>query len=158
MQQLLKSELCESSSDVMSSLEDCIWCGKSSAESLEHIIPESLDCPSWFVLERGVCEECNSAFGTLDAALLKPFELQTFIQNIPRQEGEATNNFSTFKLQGHLQLKWATPLCDLPRARSRPVSDKTINADMRRMGYVTDAMTAHCFRAMASTLHNEVGR
>ena len=43
------------------------------------------------------------------------------------------------------------------RARSRPMSDNTINAGLRRLGYSTDEMTAHGFRAMASTLLNESG-
>lgn len=44
------------------------------------------------------------------------------------------------------------------RARSRPMSDNTINAGLRRLGYATDEMTAHGFRAMASTLLNESGK
>jgi integrase len=43
------------------------------------------------------------------------------------------------------------------RTRSRPMSDNTINAGLRRLGYTTDEMTAHGFRAMASTLLNESG-
>lgn len=34
--------------------------------------------------------------------------------------------------------------------RRRPMSDNTINAGLRRLGYATDEMTAHGFRAMAS--------
>lgn len=41
------------------------------------------------------------------------------------------------------------------RSRKRPMSDNTINAGLRRLGYSTDEMTAHGFRAMASTLLNE---
>ncbi len=41
------------------------------------------------------------------------------------------------------------------RTRRRPMSDNTINAGLRRLGYTTDEMTAHGFRAMASTLLNE---
>lgn len=44
------------------------------------------------------------------------------------------------------------------RTRSRPMSDNTINAGLRRLGYSTDEMTAHGFRAMASTLLNESGK
>ncbi|MCB2088349.1 MAG: tyrosine-type recombinase/integrase [Sphingomonadaceae bacterium] len=43
------------------------------------------------------------------------------------------------------------------RTRTRPMSDNTINAALRRLGYTTDDMTAHGFRAMASTLLNESG-
>ncbi len=44
------------------------------------------------------------------------------------------------------------------RSRMRPMSDNTINAGLRRLGYSTDEMTAHGFRAMASTLLNESGK
>ena len=44
------------------------------------------------------------------------------------------------------------------RTRRRPMSDNTINAGLRRLGYTTDKMTAHGFRAMASTLLNESGK
>ena len=44
------------------------------------------------------------------------------------------------------------------RTRRRPMSDNTINAGLRRLGYTTDEMTAHGFRAMASTLLNESGK
>ena len=40
---------------------------------------------------------------------------------------------------------------------ARPMSENTINAALRRMGYSNDEMTAHGFRAMASTLLNESG-
>ena len=41
---------------------------------------------------------------------------------------------------------------------NRPMSENTINAALRRLGYAGDEMTAHGFRAMASTLLNESGR
>lgn len=44
------------------------------------------------------------------------------------------------------------------RTRVRPMSENTINAGLRRLGYSTDEMTAHGFRAMASTLLNESGK
>ena len=44
------------------------------------------------------------------------------------------------------------------RSGKRPMSDNTINAGLRRLGYGTDEMTAHGFRAMASTLLNESGK
>ncbi len=44
------------------------------------------------------------------------------------------------------------------RTRRRPMSDNTINAGLCRLGYATDEMTAHGFRAMASTLLNESGK
>jgi len=42
--------------------------------------------------------------------------------------------------------------------RSRPMSENTINAALRRLGYSGKEMTAHGFRAMASTLLNESGK
>jgi len=44
------------------------------------------------------------------------------------------------------------------RTRARPMSENTINAALRRLGYASDEMTAHGFRAMASTLLNESGK
>jgi integrase len=38
------------------------------------------------------------------------------------------------------------------------MSDNAINAGLCRLGYATDEMTAHGFRAMASTLLNESGK
>ena len=47
----------------------------------------------------------------------------------------------------------------LPSVRStvRPMSENTLNAALRRLGYGTDEMTAHGFRAMSSTRLNEMG-
>lgn len=44
------------------------------------------------------------------------------------------------------------------RTRKRPMSENTVNAGLRRLGYTGDEMTAHGFRAMASTLLNESGK
>lgn len=44
------------------------------------------------------------------------------------------------------------------RSGAPPMSDNTINAGLRRLGYSTDEMTAHGFRATASTLLNESGK
>ncbi|MBB6189008.1 integrase arm-type DNA-binding domain-containing protein [Rhodanobacter sp. MP7CTX1] len=43
------------------------------------------------------------------------------------------------------------------RSASRPLSDGTINAALRRLGFDKNTMTAHGFRAMASTRLNEIG-
>lgn len=42
------------------------------------------------------------------------------------------------------------------RSRQRPMSDNTVNAALRSMGYDRDAMTGHGFRAMARTILDEV--
>lgn len=44
------------------------------------------------------------------------------------------------------------------RSAHRPISDNTLNAALRRLGYSKDEVTAHGFRATASTLLNESGR
>lgn len=44
------------------------------------------------------------------------------------------------------------------RSWSRPISDNTLNAALRHLGYVKDEATAHGFRASASSLLNESGR
>jgi len=44
-----------------------------------------------------------------------------------------------------------------PRSKSRPMSENTLNAALRRMGYSAEEMTAHGFRTMASTRLNEIG-
>jgi len=44
------------------------------------------------------------------------------------------------------------------RTAARPISENTLNAALRRMGYAQDEMTAHGFRATFSTIANESGK
>lgn len=44
------------------------------------------------------------------------------------------------------------------RSAARPMSENTVNGALRRLGFGGDEMTAHGFRAMASTLLNESGK
>ena len=44
------------------------------------------------------------------------------------------------------------------RSNRRPMSENTLNAALRRMGYGKEEMTAHGFRSIASTLLNESGK
>jgi integrase len=44
------------------------------------------------------------------------------------------------------------------RSLARPISENTLNAALRRLGYGPEQMTTHGFRAMASTRLNEIGR
>jgi integrase len=44
------------------------------------------------------------------------------------------------------------------RTSARPMSENTVNSALRRLGYSGDEMTAHGFRALASTLLNESGK
>ena len=43
----------------------------------------------------------------------------------------------------------------VPLSRDRPVSENTINAALRRLGYSGDDQTGYGFRSKASTLLNE---
>ncbi len=43
------------------------------------------------------------------------------------------------------------------RTNGRPMSENTVNAGLRRLGYAKDEMTGHGFRSIASTLLNEHG-
>lgn len=43
------------------------------------------------------------------------------------------------------------------RTNGRPMSENTVNAALRRLGYASEQMTGHGFRSMASTLLNEQG-
>src|SRR3546814_6727865 len=43
------------------------------------------------------------------------------------------------------------------RNRRQPMSENTINASFRRLGYDKDTMTGHGFSHMASTLLNDMG-
>ena len=44
------------------------------------------------------------------------------------------------------------------RSTSRPMSENTLNAALRRLGYSKEQMTAHGFKGLASTRLNEMGR
>lgn len=44
------------------------------------------------------------------------------------------------------------------RSDKRPMSENTINAALRRLGYTKEEMTGHGFRSMASTMLNESGK
>jgi hypothetical protein len=69
-------------------ISECIWCRECAPSTLSHIIPESLGCPSWFVMTEGVCGRCNNGFGKLEQALLKPHELATVLFRVPRKGGK----------------------------------------------------------------------
>jgi integrase len=43
------------------------------------------------------------------------------------------------------------------RTTARPMSENTITAALRRMGYAKEEMTGHGFRSMATTLLNKQG-
>jgi integrase len=53
------------------------------------------------------------------------------------------------------QCKWLFPSV---RTILRPISENTLNGALRRLGYGSEAMSTHGFRAMAATRLNEMGR
>jgi integrase len=61
-------------------------------------------------------------------------------------------------LRAHLRISTCkTLLFPSVRSHSRPISENTINAALRRMGYEKSDMTGHGFRRTASTWLNEKG-
>ena len=61
-------------------------------------------------------------------------------------------------LQTMARLKRTSPyVFPCLRSQQRPMSENTVNAALRRLGYRKAEMTGHGFRAMASTLLNEQG-
>ena len=55
------------------------------------------------------------------------------------------------------QTGWGVLLFPSNRSSKRPISENTLNAALRRMGYTGEEMTSHGFRATFSTLANESG-
>jgi integrase len=72
-----------------------------------------------------------------------------------RSAVDAGGRRSTRAPRAHRPRRWQIPV----RARSvkRPMSENTVNAALRRLGYDKDTMTGHGFRSMASTILNERG-
>lgn len=60
-------------------------------KSEEHIIPESLGCPSNAILRNGeVCEKCNKWLGRrIDIHIKDAFDIITFQHNITRKKGKS---------------------------------------------------------------------
>jgi integrase len=60
--------------------------------------------------------------------------------------------FELHELTGHVRYLFPSFL-----SPDRPMSENTLNAALRRLGYSQTEMTSHGFRAMAATLLNEMG-
>ena len=69
---------------------------------------------------------------------------------LSRQALEIIRDLQAFSRDG----RWLFPSV---RSISRPMSENTLNAALRRLGYSTKQMTAHGFKGMASTRLNEMG-
>lgn len=84
----------------------------------------------------------------IPAARMKMREVH--IVPLARQVVDILNELYLFTGQGRF-------LFPSMRATSAPISDVTLLAALRRMGYDKETMTVHGFRSMASTLLNEQG-
>ena len=76
-----------------------------------------------------------------------------------RQEHRVPLADQAVKILEEMKFITGTGLYIFPSARSkdRPMSENAVLAAIRTMGYTKDEMTPHGFRAMASTLLNELG-
>jgi integrase len=103
--------------------------------------------------------------GELRYAQWQEFDLEAAEWRIPagrmKMREQHVVPLSNQALQVLRELHPLTRSCDwlFPGVRSRrePMSENTINAALRRLGYDRDQMTGHGFRAMASSLLNELG-
>jgi len=57
----------------------------------------------------------------------------------------------------HEYTSYSTYVFPSIRTKTRPMSENTVNASLRRLGYTADKMCSHGFRSMASTRLNELG-
>lgn len=103
--------------------------------------------------------------GELRLAEWTEFDLQAAVWNIPalrtktrRDHRVPLSSEALVKLEELRSLHLSDSLL-FPslRAPDRTISENTLNAALRRLGYAQDEMTAHGFRATASTLLNESG-
>lgn len=101
--------------------------------------------------------------GELRAAEWREIDLDEAVWTIPaertkmRREHRVPLPVQAVSILRTLKQFTGRDLLVFPSIRSvlRPMSENTLNAALRRMGYSKDEMTAHGFRATASTLLNE---
>jgi integrase len=103
--------------------------------------------------------------GELRKAHWSEFDLDDAMWVIPAERMKmAEKHFVPLSEQAVVVLRELQPLTGshalvFPGARrvTSPMSDGTVNAALRRLGFDKDAMTGHGFRSMASTLLHEQG-
>ncbi len=103
--------------------------------------------------------------GELRMAEWKEFDLDRAVWTIPakrakmRREHRKPISPQAMEVLRELQRHTGNRRLAFPSIRSpeRPISENTLNAALRRMGYTHDEATAHGFRATASSLLNEAG-
>lgn len=94
--------------------------------------------------------DLDKAIWTVPAGKMKA--RRTHVVPLSRQVLELLNQFKEAtgdRVRGHVFASLYTP--------RRPMSENTINAALRRMGFDKNEMTAHGFRSTASTILNESG-
>lgn len=104
--------------------------------------------------------------GELRKAAWKEFDLSKGIWTIPairtkmRREHRKPLSQAAIDVLKELQKLTGTRPIVFPSVSSpkRPISENTMNAALRRMGFTKEEMTSHGFRATASTLLNESGK
>lgn len=103
--------------------------------------------------------------GEIRHAKWEEFDFQEKIWSLPaakmkmRRDHNVPLPDQAIALLGELRMITGNGEYLFPSLRSwqRPMSENTLNAALRRMGYAGDEMTAHGFRASFSTLANESG-
>lgn len=101
--------------------------------------------------------------GELRHAEWKEFDVRGAIWNIPKEKMKLPRSHSVplsrqaISIIEGIREVTGTSAFLFPQIRSwhRPISDGTLNAALRRLGYDKTQMTAHGFRSTASTLLNE---
>lgn len=101
--------------------------------------------------------------GELRMAEWEEFDLASRIWTIPAAKTKMRRPHNVYLTDEVLallkQLRTITADCSylFPSVRTptRPITDNTLNAALRRLGYTSEEVTAHGFRATASTLLNE---
>jgi integrase len=104
--------------------------------------------------------------GELRHAEWKEFNLDAAVWNIPAEKMKMRRQHrvplarQSLSILGDLREitgsgRWLFPSV---RTVARPISENTLNAALRRLGYGSEEMSTHGFRAMAATRLNEMGR
>jgi integrase len=104
--------------------------------------------------------------GELRHAEWREFDLDAAVWSIPAEKMKMRRQHrvplarQSLAILGELQEitgrgQWIFPSV---RTFTRPISENTLNAALRRLGYGSEAMSTHGFRAMAATRLNEMGR
>jgi integrase len=104
--------------------------------------------------------------GELRMAEWREFDFNDAVWTIPAEKTKMHRvhkvplSSQVLEMLSELRLLTGDGLYLFPSIRSaeRPITDNTLNAALRRLGYDKTEVTAHGFRATASTLLNEMGK